>query len=195
VSRARARAGLREMRRGSECGHERNLKRGWGVGRATWPRIPATCASACSLVHGRRGEGGTDRGGPRRREREKGRVGQRLVDWRTGPARQRESEREGEETGTDNLAPLGSEREREGARERKLPLIGGSHLSGGAGARACGRAAWLGRAGPAGLLCLFLFLWIFLLLFHFFSLGVSIQIQFKLQIQTNSNMCNNSNNI
>jgi hypothetical protein len=70
VSRARARAGLREMRWGSECGHERGLKRSWGVGRATWPRIPATCASARSLVHGGRGEGGADREGPRRRERE-----------------------------------------------------------------------------------------------------------------------------
>jgi hypothetical protein len=58
-----------------------------------------------------------------------------------------------------------------------------------------GRAGWLGRAGPAGLLCRFLFLWSFQLLFHFFSLGFSIQIQFKFQIQTNSNMCNNSKNI
>jgi hypothetical protein len=35
----------------------------------------------------------------------------------------------------DRSAPLGSEREREGAREGKLPLIGGVHLSRGAGAR------------------------------------------------------------
>jgi hypothetical protein len=42
------------------------------MGRATWPRIPATCASARSLIHGRRGEGGADREGPRRREKEKG---------------------------------------------------------------------------------------------------------------------------
>jgi hypothetical protein len=44
-------------------------------------------------------------------------------------------------TGADRSAPLGSEREREGAREEELPLTGG------AGARARGREAWLGRAG------------------------------------------------
>jgi hypothetical protein len=66
MSRARARAGLREMRWGSECGHERDSKRGWGMGRATWLRIPATCASARSLVHGGCKEGGAERGGPRR---------------------------------------------------------------------------------------------------------------------------------
>jgi hypothetical protein len=60
------------------------------------------------------------------------------------------------ETGADRLAPLGSEREREGAREGELPLTGGVCLS--SGARACERASWLGRLGPAGLLCLFLFL-------------------------------------
>jgi hypothetical protein len=73
-------------------------------------------------------------------EREKGTCGattQQLANWA------RETEREegsaGEETGTDRSAPLGSEREREGARERELPLIGGVRLSGGAG-------AWLGWA-------------------------------------------------
>jgi hypothetical protein len=44
-------------------------------------------------------------------------------------------------TGADRLAPLGSEREREDARERELPLIGGVRLSGGAGARP-GWAGW-----------------------------------------------------
>ena len=47
----------------------------------------------------------------------------------------------GEETGADSLAPLGSERERERTvRGRELPLTGGSHLSGGADARARGLA-------------------------------------------------------
>jgi hypothetical protein len=47
------------------------LKKGAGArGRASWPRIPVTCASARALVHGGRGEGGADTGGPRRRERE-----------------------------------------------------------------------------------------------------------------------------
>jgi hypothetical protein len=51
----------------------------------------------------------------------------------------------GEETGADILAPLVSEREREGARERELPLIGGYHLSGGAGARpGWAELGWLG---------------------------------------------------
>jgi hypothetical protein len=55
-----------------------------------------------------------------------------------------ETEREegsaGEETGADRSAPLGSEREREGARERELPLTGGVRLLGGAAARARGMA-------------------------------------------------------
>jgi hypothetical protein len=46
----------------------------------------------------------------------------------------------GEETGADRSTPLGSEREREGARDRELPLTGGVRLSGGAGARAHGLA-------------------------------------------------------
>jgi hypothetical protein len=48
-------------------------------------------------------------------------------------------------TGADRLAPLGSEREREGAREGELPLTGGVRLQGGAGAR----PGWadLGRLG------------------------------------------------
>jgi hypothetical protein len=90
------------------------------MGRATWLRIPATCASARLLVHGGRGEGGYDWEGPRRRETEKGHAGQRLGAWQSGPARQRKkrdvqakqlaptsrphwaaSEREGRERGTD----------------------------------------------------------------------------------------------
>jgi hypothetical protein len=52
--------------------------------------------------------------------------------------------------GADRLAPLGSEREREGARERELPLTGGVRLSGGAGARpGWAELGWLG--------CFFLF--------------------------------------
>jgi hypothetical protein len=58
-------------------------------------------------------------------------------------------------TGADRLAPLGSEREREGARERELPMIGGVRLSGGAGAWARGLA---GLSGPTRLLSPFLFL-------------------------------------
>jgi hypothetical protein len=60
--------------------------------------------------------------------------------------------------GANRLASLGSEREREGARERELPLTGGVRLSGGAGARARGLA---GLSGPTRLLSPFLFLLIF----------------------------------
>jgi hypothetical protein len=62
------------------------------------------------------------------------------------------------ETGADKSAPLGSEREREGAREGELPLTGEVRLSGGEGARARGLA---GLSGPTGLLSIFLFLRIF----------------------------------
>jgi hypothetical protein len=50
-------------------------------------------------------------------------------------ARETERERRGEKTGADRSAPLGSEREREGAREGEVPLTGGVRLSDGAGAR------------------------------------------------------------
>ena len=141
VSRARARAGLREMRRGSECGLRRGSKRRWGVGRATWLRIPATCTSACSLVHGRRGEGGADWGGPRHREREG--VGcNGSASGRTGPRG-----REGRGAwGGKQLAPTswphwtergrGEARGAETAADRWRPPV-----------RRRGRAAWLGRAG------------------------------------------------
>jgi hypothetical protein len=62
----------------------------------------------------------------------------------------------GEETDADRSAPLGSEREREGAREKELSLTGGVRLSDGAGAR----PSWA-ELGWFGLLSLFLFLWIF----------------------------------
>jgi hypothetical protein len=91
VGKARERAELCEMRRRSECGHWRGSKRELGArGWASWLRILATCASAHAPVHDGGGEGGTDREGPRRREREKGRTRQRLSAWQNGPARQRE---------------------------------------------------------------------------------------------------------
>jgi hypothetical protein len=69
------------------------LKKGAGArGRASWLRIPATCASAHALVHDGRGEGGTDMEGPWRRERKgeraRGTTPQRLAE------RAREAERE-----------------------------------------------------------------------------------------------------
>jgi hypothetical protein len=118
-------------------------------GRALWPRNPATCTSAHALVHGGREEGGTDKAGPRRRERKGDVREQRLGTGEPGPRnRKREGERAGEVTGAEGLGPLGSEREREGTRERGLPLIGGVWLSGAAAARARGLAGlnWAGSA-------------------------------------------------
>jgi hypothetical protein len=102
---------------------------------ASWPRIPATCASAHAPVHGEGEEGGTDREGPRRRER-RGAWDNGSAPGRTGPRdRERRGTRAGEATGADRSAPLGSEREEgKGARDR-LPLTGGTRLSGAAGAR------------------------------------------------------------
>jgi hypothetical protein len=82
--------------------------------------------SAHAGVHGESGEGGTDKADPRHRERKGDARGQRLGTGELGPRdRERESER-AEETGADRSAPLGSEREREGAREGELPLTGGA---------------------------------------------------------------------
>jgi hypothetical protein len=61
-------------------------------GRTSWLRNPATCASAHLLVHGESGEGGTDKVGPRRRERKGDTRGQWLGTGEPGP---RDREREG----------------------------------------------------------------------------------------------------
>jgi hypothetical protein len=55
-----------------------------------------TCASAHALVHDGREEGGTDKAGPRRRERKGDARGQRLGTGEPGP---RNREREGARTG------------------------------------------------------------------------------------------------
>jgi hypothetical protein len=68
---------------------------------------------------------------------ERGAWGNSSATGKPGP-HERERERgsaQVKKTGADRLAPLGSEREREGAREGELPLTGGVRLSGGAGAR------------------------------------------------------------
>jgi hypothetical protein len=123
MGKARDRAKLSEMRRGVCARHWRGSKKwSWARGRASWLRNPVTCASAHSSVHGESGEGGTDKAGPRRRERKGDARGQWLGTGEPGPRdRERESER-AKETGADRSAPLGSEREREGAREGELPL-------------------------------------------------------------------------
>jgi hypothetical protein len=78
-----------------------------------------------------------------REDRRAGATARRLA--RRARKAEREEGRAGEETVADSLAPLGRERVREGARGRELPLTGGTHLSGSAGAR----PGWaeLGRLG------------------------------------------------
>jgi hypothetical protein len=144
VSRARARVGLREMRRGSECGHGWGSKRAGGMGRETWPRIPGTCVSARSLVHGGRGEGGADREGPRRRERE--RRGARGNDSAPGRTGLRGRDGRGARGGENNWCQqVGTTGQREGGgkvrgaetvADRWRPPV-----------RRRRPAAWLGRAG------------------------------------------------
>jgi hypothetical protein len=91
--------------------------------------------SAHALVHGERGEGGTDKEGPRRREREEGHAGNGPAPGESGPrGKERRGTRAGEATGANRSTPLDRDRERERARERKLLLTGGARLSGGAGA-------------------------------------------------------------
>jgi hypothetical protein len=71
----------------------------------------------------------------------------------------------GKKTSADRLAPLGSEREREGVREGELPLARGVRLSDGAG-------AWPGWADWAGLGYFLLFF--FPEFSNYFSISFSI---------------------
>jgi hypothetical protein len=87
----------------------------------------------------------------------------------------------GEEIGADRSAPLGSERERESAQERGLPLTGGVRLSGGAGARpGWAELGWLGcRAAflfPFSLDFLIPFLFLF---FRVFKSKFKLDFKFK----------------
>jgi hypothetical protein len=74
------------------CGALAGSKKGsWARGRASWPRNPATCASAHAPVHDESREGGTDKAGPRRREKKGDVRGQRLGTGKPGP---RDTQRE-----------------------------------------------------------------------------------------------------
>jgi hypothetical protein len=75
-----------------------------------------------------RGEGGTDRVGPRRTGRKEERSGQRLDDWRSGSARQREREsaRVKENWGR-QVGPTG-QRESEGEWALGVAPTGGARL-------------------------------------------------------------------
>jgi hypothetical protein len=140
-------ARLCEMGRGSECGRGWCSKRSWGRGRGRGFQRRARVHARWSTMG--RGEGGTERRGPRHSEGESERAGQRLSVWQSGPASQRgKRDARLKGTGTDSLAPLGRERERVSARGKKPPLTGGAHLSGSVGAR----PGWaeLGRLGCFG---------------------------------------------
>jgi hypothetical protein len=106
-----------------------------GSGALHWSTASARKADLTGLAHSAEREKGTC-----------GRPGSALANR----AREIEREREqtGEVTGANRLGPLGREREREGAREGKLPLTGGVRLPGAAGARARGLAGlnWAGWA-------------------------------------------------
>jgi hypothetical protein len=69
---------------------------------ASWPRIPATCASAHAPVHGGGGEGRIDREGPQRRERERERKGAHGATAQRLAAQAREAEREEGRGGENN---------------------------------------------------------------------------------------------
>jgi hypothetical protein len=73
---------------------------------------------------------------------EKGCAGQRLGDWRSGPARQRERERAGEKNGRRQIGPTG-QRAREGGRARGRTAADRR----GSPVRRHGRAAWMGLVG------------------------------------------------
>jgi hypothetical protein len=125
------------MRRGVCAGHRRGYKKrvgrvGGGRGRETrqrvrvctrWSTAGARKAELIGLAHG-----------VEREERVRGGNGSAIGS--AGPQdRERKRARGPRKTGADRLGPLGSEREREGVRERELPLTGGVRLSGAAGAR------------------------------------------------------------
>jgi hypothetical protein len=74
------------------------------------------CASAHMPVHGERRGGGTDRAGPRRRERRKGARGNDSATGEPGP-RDRERERVGEGNWRRQIGPTG-QRARDGGHAR-----------------------------------------------------------------------------
>jgi hypothetical protein len=102
-------------------------------------------------------------GGPRRKERENGRAGQRLGIWKSGPARQRMKRGARARKPVPTTRPHWATREREKRARYNLPLTGGARLSGAAGTRAR-------VAGPGGLIwarMAFYFFLNFLIVFAF----------------------------
>jgi hypothetical protein len=122
VSRARERVKLCEMRRGVCAGHWRGSKKGVGRVRTRRSTASAERAELTGQAHGAERE-------------ERGARGNGSATGDPGPRDRERGSARAKETGADRSAPLGSEREREGAREGELPLTGGVRLSDGAGAR------------------------------------------------------------
>jgi hypothetical protein len=107
------------MRRWSEHGLWRGSKRelearGW----ASWPRIPVMCVSAHASVHDEGGEGGTDREGPRRREREREKRGHAGNDSAPGSVGPRDREKRGAHGRSTWHRPVGPSWQRARERER-----------------------------------------------------------------------------
>jgi hypothetical protein len=136
VSRARERVKLCEMRRGVCAGHWRGSKKGVGrVGGRHGREIRrrAQVRTRRSTASAERAELTGQAHGAEREER--GARGNGSATGDPGPRDRERGSARAKETGADRSAPLGSEREREGAREGELPLTGGVRLSDGAGAR------------------------------------------------------------
>jgi hypothetical protein len=119
-----------------------------------------------TLVHSERGEGGTDREGPRRREREREREREKR-DARGNDSAPGEPGPRGRKRGgthaAKQLAPIGRPQRAEREKEREKERAGEKAVADRRGppVRRRVRVAWLGRARPVGLLCVFPFIWIF----------------------------------
>jgi hypothetical protein len=121
-------------------------------GRASWLRIPATCASARTLVKGGRGEGGADRGDPRCRERGRARGGHGSMTGKMGP---QSRERRGAHGRRNRCRQLGPTRQRAREREESAGQYGADRWDPPV------RGARLGLVGCFGPNWLFLFPWNF----------------------------------
>jgi hypothetical protein len=111
------------------------LKRELGCGRVTWPGIPANVRE-CARAGPRWVAGKAElTGGSHVTTRESGRAAKRFSKLtRRAHEAEREKGARARATGTDRAAPLGRGRG-VGACGEKLPLTGGAHLLGSAGAR------------------------------------------------------------
>jgi hypothetical protein len=168
VGKTRERAKLREMRRGVSAGHWWGSKKGAGhVGerRGREIRRRARVRTRRSTARARKAELTRQ---AHDAEREKGTCGgndSAVANQARETERERERECAGEENRRRQVGPTG-QRAREGRRARERAATDRR----GPPVRRRGRAAWLGRAGPAGLLSPFLcsldFLIPFLFLFY-----------------------------